>query len=153
MVPEVIIRPATHADVPELVRLLAELFAIEADFTFDACVQERGLSRMLESMEGCCIMVAECHQTVIGMCSVQTLVSTAEGGEVGLVEDLVVSPPYRGQGIGSELLASIEQWARDNDLRRLQLLADQDNAPALDFYQKHHWQRTQLICLRKTWNK
>lgn len=35
---------------------------------------------------------------VIGTVSVQGLISTAEGGRVGLVEDVVVSPFHRGRG-------------------------------------------------------
>jgi ribosomal protein S18 acetylase RimI-like enzyme len=31
----------------------------------------------------------------------------------------------------------------------LQLLADKNNLPALNFYQKQGWQSTQLVCLRK----
>jgi hypothetical protein len=34
-------------------------------------------------------------------------------------------------------------------MKRLQLLADAENEPALAFYGKSGWKRTQLICLRK----
>jgi GNAT superfamily N-acetyltransferase len=83
------------------------------------------------------------------MASIQTLISTAEGGPVGLVEDVVVAKSWRGRGIGQNLLEALGDWARQHGLTRLQLLADRHNRNALDFYAKDGWQPTALICLRK----
>ena len=96
-----------------------------------------------------CILVAKTGQKVVGMVFLQKLVSTAEGGRVGLIEDMVVNNDYHGQGIGKRLLTSIEMWAKDQGLMRLQLLADKENQHALGFYKKMNWKVTQLICLRK----
>ena len=86
---------------------------------------------------------------VLGFCSVQTLISTAEGGWVGLLEDLIVAADFRKQGIASKLVAEAVAWADAQGLKRLQLLADKNNGLALDFYQKQDWHTTQLVCLRK----
>lgn len=130
--------------------LLEELFAIEADFTFDADKHRQGLKLM---MDGCrkhkCIKVAEINKKVIGMCTAQTLISTAEGGAAAIIEDLVVQSLWRGRGIGRMLLESIESWSNTCGLKRLQLLADSENVPALEFYRKNDWEPTQLICIRK----
>jgi GNAT superfamily N-acetyltransferase len=83
------------------------------------------------------------------MATVQTLVSTAEGGRVGLVEDLVVQRNLRGHGVGTQLIEAILTWARSQGLTRLQLLADRDNQKALDFYASRKWDHTRLICLRR----
>lgn len=134
--------------------LLGELFAIEADFSFDAEKHRQGLTLLLD---GCrkheCIKVADCNHEVIGMCSAQTLISTAEGGMVALVEDLVVKNGWRGRGVGRMLLESMEAWSNSCGLKRLQLLADAENEPALAFYQKNGWECTQLICLRKRFGR
>jgi len=103
------------------------------------------------SNERQCLLVAEDESEVIGMCSAQTLVSTAEGGIVAIVEDLVVKAPWRGKGIGQLLLKAIEKWGRKHVLR-FQLLCDRENKIALSFYQKNGWKLTQLICLRKKGN-
>lgn len=137
-------------DIDALVGLLGELFAVEADFSFDAEKHRQGLTLMLD---GCrkhkCIKVAEHIHEVIGMCSAQALISTAEGGVVAMVEDLVIKTGWRGRGVGGMLLESMEDWRRECGLKRLQLLADSENEPAVAFYQKNGWKRTQLICLRK----
>jgi ribosomal protein S18 acetylase RimI-like enzyme len=145
-----ILRTAKPSDIPQLVALLKELFTIEADFDFDQEKQASGLNLLLKS-EKDCILVAELlsENRVLGMCTVQTLISTAEGGPVGLLEDLIVAADFRHQGIGAILLAEAVNWAECKGLKRLQLLADKSNLPALNFYQKQGWQSTQLVCLRK----
>ncbi|MEF3074441.1 GNAT family N-acetyltransferase [Methylobacter sp. Wu1] len=142
------IRTATSADVEQMVELLSELFAIEADFVFDRDKQVCGLRQLLESGKDR-VFVAESGKHVVGMCSVQTLISTAEGGPVGLLEDLIVTAAFRRQGIGEKLLAAAVDWAERQGFKRLQLLADKNNLPALAFYEKQAWCQTQLICLRK----
>ena len=144
------IRTAKPSDIPQLVELLKALFTIEADFDFDQEKQECGLNLLLTSHKDS-ILVAELlsDNKVLGMCTVQTLISTAEGGPVGLLEDLIVAADFRNQGIGSKLVVEAVFWAERQDLKRLQLLADKNNLPALNFYQKQGWKSTQLVCLRK----
>lgn len=147
------IRDAQPDDVETLVELLQELFAIEAGFSADANQQRRGLLLLLD---GCgkhrCLKVAQVDDQVVGMCSAQALISTAEGGWVALVEDMVVKAQYRGIGIGRRLMAAIEVWAKRRGMTRLQLLADRTNFAALDFYDKMGWCPTQMICLRRQWD-
>lgn len=148
------IRDAQPADLDALVDLLDVLFSIESDFAVDAERQRKGLSLMLErSDKHCCIKVAEMDGQPVGMCTAQILISTAEGGPVGLIEDMVVLPGYRNQGVGRQLMLSIEAWALERDITRLQLLADRANFTALDFYDKVGWRPTHLICLRRKWDK
>ena len=144
------IRRAQHSDISGMIRLLRILFSIETDFAFDEGTQQRGLELMLGDCTNRCVMVAELelNQQIVGMCTAQILVSTAEGGVVALIEDLVVEDACRGKGIGRELLSVIERWALARGARRLQLLADQNNTPALEFYKKMGWKGTQMIGLR-----
>lgn len=143
------IRPAGQDDLDALVSLLQALFAIEEDFNPDPDRQRKGLMRFLQ---GCgkhrCILVAENEDRVIAMATIQVLISTAEGGPVGLVEDVVVGEDYRGCGVGRSLMEAVGSWAADRGLSRLQLLADRTNFSALDFYDRIGWLPTRLICLR-----
>lgn len=144
-----VIRRANLNDIRSLINLLRILFSIETDFTIDESKQRSGLAMMLDDHDNRCIMVADLNQRIVGMCTAQTLVSTAEGGTVALIEDLVVEKDSRGQGIGTKLLLSIENWAIAKGAKRLELLADRNNIPALVFYKMMNWQNTQLICLHK----
>jgi len=144
----IVLREAGEQDVAGMVRLLAELFAIEADFSIDAERQRQGLATLLAN-PAATVFVAEAEQKIVGMCTLQPLISTAEGGTVGLVEDMVVDDAWRGRGIGGRLLAAIEDTARRQGMSRLQLLRDSENGQAAAFYRKHGWRGTQLLAMRK----
>jgi GNAT superfamily N-acetyltransferase len=143
------IRAATRTDIPAMVELLGELFSIESDFTPEAAKQQGGLELLLARGDKACLLVAEDSSRVVGMISAQMLVSTAEGAEVALLEDLVVTEPVRKRGVGRQLLAAMEQWCLERGLTRMQLLADRHNTPALDFYRRERWVETQLMAWRK----
>lgn len=142
------IRAAALPDLDVLVTLLGELFSMEADFTPDPERQRRGLALLLEGHRNRHVVVAERGGRVVGMATVQVLVSTAEGSPVGLVEDVVVAREARGTGVGRALLSALVEWSAERGLARLQLLADRDNAPALAFYDREGWRETRLVCRR-----
>jgi ribosomal protein S18 acetylase RimI-like enzyme len=138
------IRTATTEDIPAMAELLYQLFAVEIDFSPDYPTQVRGLELLL-ARDNAEIFVAESDGDLVGMCTIQVLVSTAKGAEVGLVEDVIIDIHHRGKRIGSSLLQALEDWASERGLARLQLLADRDNHPALGFYRRQDWHLTNLI--------
>lgn len=148
----VTIRRAGVGDIRRLTELLEQLFTIEADFIAEPQKQRRGLELMLGDEANRCIMVAENNGTVVGMCTAQLVVSTAEGALSGWVEDLVIDAGFRGGGIGRSLLVAVQDWCYSKGATRVQLLADRENAPALAFYHKQSWQPTQLMAWRKRHN-
>lgn len=141
------IRLAHSSDLERLTELLGELFSLEADFQVDRERQRQGLTLMLAAPQAC-VLVAEADRTVVGMATGQLTISTAEGGLALLVEDVVVDAEWRGRGIGRRVLDGLGDWAVAHGAHRLQLLADRNNEPGLDFYRKLGWQVTALICLR-----
>jgi GNAT superfamily N-acetyltransferase len=144
-----LVRPAEAADLPALIDLLGQLFSIERDFQPDPDAQRRGLELFLRAPERAVLMTVWCEEAgVIGMASAQLVISTARGALSAWVEDVIVRPEYRGQGLGRRLLAAVREWAEERGARRLQLLADRDNAPALEFYRRLGWQPTQLFAWR-----
>lgn len=142
------IRAAGEADLEAMTRLIEQLFALEPDYPFDAAKVRHGFELMLGRADAAALWVAELENRVVGMCSAQIVISTAEGGPVAWVEDVVVDPDQRGRGIGRLLLNAVSAWAAWRGLGRLQLLADRDNAAALGFYRSLGWQTTGMICLR-----
>jgi ribosomal protein S18 acetylase RimI-like enzyme len=143
------ITPAVEADILDMAALLEELFSIETDFFVNTQKQIDGLTLFLADKEHCFALVAKVEGKVVGMLTAQILISTAEGGKVALLEDLVVNKKYRGVGVGKTLLGEMEQWSVKNKIKRLQLLADCRNYPALGFYKHVGWKETQLVCWRK----
>ena len=144
------LREARTTDLDALVELLGLLFTLEADFAVDARRQRDGLLQMLEGAKNRLVLVADLAGVVVGMATAQVVISTAEGGPSLLVEDVVVRPESRGQGIGRALLARIEAWGLRLGATRLQLLADKGNAPSHAFYRACGFTPTNLVCLRRT---
>ena len=145
-----IIRQASHNDISQMCGLLADLFSVETDFNPDAEKQAAGLGLLLNDATGLsAVFVADIGDEIAGMCSVQTLISTAEGGPVGLLEDLIVRKDLRGNGIGTRLLSEIFLWCETKNISRVQLLRDIENRAAEMYYGKNGWSSTKLVCMRK----
>ncbi|MFA7256348.1 MAG: GNAT family N-acetyltransferase [Kiritimatiellales bacterium] len=132
-----------------MTRLLQELFTVETEFEFDVEKQRCGLQMLLDSPSAG-IWVAERCGRVVGMVTVQLVVSTAEGGLSGQIEDLVVSSAYRHRGMGKALLTAAVGWSREQGATRMQLLADGRNVPAVIFYRRQDWKQTNMIALRRS---
>ena len=146
---QILIRRAREEDLTGLVFLLEVLFSIEEDFSFNADKQRRGLKLLLHRPEAV-VLVAERAGRIIGMCTAQLLISTAEGGLSALVEDVVILPAWQAQGTGRRLMETIAEWSALQGATRIQLLADRNNSRALGFYHHIGYQTTDLICLRRT---
>ena len=142
------IRIAKQEDIEAMTDLLEELFFIESYFVIDSQKQKIGLKLLLKS-QNAKVWVAEKDDKIVGMCTMQQLLSTAEGGIVGLIEDVIIQKKYRCQGIGHHLLFYAEQFAKQAGLLRLQLLTDSNNESAMKFYEKENWGKTRLIAFRK----
>jgi len=76
------------------------------------------------------------------------LPSTALGGRVALLEDMVVRPDARGGGAGSRLLAAAAEFARSAGCLRITLLTDAHNTAAQRFYGRHGFARSAMIPMR-----
>lgn len=141
------IEPARPADIPALAGLIGELFSLEPDFTADQKKQEAGLTLMVENPSAIVLTLRD-QDHPVGVATGQLVVSTSEGRPSLWVEDVFIKKEYRGQGWGQKLLEGLKTWAAERGARRIQLLADRENAPALEFYQKTGWQKTRLVALR-----
>jgi ribosomal protein S18 acetylase RimI-like enzyme len=150
-VPPIRIERARNADVPALIELLAALFAIESDFSEDRPKQRRGLELLLSQPDDrAVLLVARANDgKAVGMVSAQLVISTAQGAPSAWIEDVVVQQSLRGQGIARLLLQEVLAWAQRHGATRAQLLADNTNTPALNFYRHIGWQPTQLFAWRR----
>ncbi len=139
---------ARDADLPQLIELLGFLFAQEVEFTPNQAKQERALRMILADPEVGRIYVARDEGRVLGMVSVLESISTAEGGRAGLLEDMVVRPEARGQGVGTALLEHAIDESRAAGLLRLTLLTDSDNERARGLYAEAGFQFSPMRPMR-----
>jgi GNAT superfamily N-acetyltransferase len=142
------IEAATVADIPQLANLLTLLFTQEVDFRPDRAKQERGLRLLIESPSTGVVFVAREGNEVVGMVSLLFTISTAEGGPACWLEDMVVRPDRRGDGIGNRLLQHAIDYARIHGFSRITLLTDKVNAGAIRFYERHGFVESAMTALR-----
>jgi len=142
------IEPATIDDLPELAELLFDLFSQERDFTPDRDKQMRGLKLILEQPNRGRIFVLRNESRIIGMINLLITISTAEGGFVLLLEDLVIIQEHRGQGYGTRLLDYALEFARQKKFLRITLLTDKPNEASKHFYLDRGFIESDMIPLR-----
>ena len=144
----VVIEPATEADLDELSQLLGELFAQEGDFRPDKDKQLRGLRLIFEQPSRGRVFVLRRDGVIVGMMNLLFTISTAEGGFVILLEDLVVHKRYQGQGYGAKLLKHAIDFAKKKNFLRITLLTDRPENVAQEFFRRHGFVESSMIPMR-----
>ncbi len=143
------IRKATTSDIPILATLLGYLFEQEKEFSANIEKQTTGLEMIIsEPATGELLVAQDADGTIIGMVSLLYTVSTALGGRVALMEDMVIHPDHRNQGHGSLLVGAAVALAKEHGCKRITLLTDFDDLAAERFYQKHGFSLSPMVPLR-----
>lgn len=137
------IEDAQEEDLEAMSHLLSILFEIEQDFEFDYEKQLSGITKLFHA-QGKNLLVAKHEGEVVGMVTMQRLISSAEGDYVGQIEDLVVKEAYRKMGVGSRLINKMRAVAQGYGYKRIQLAADEANANAIQFYSRRGFHQTHL---------
>ena len=144
----VVIEPATEADLDELSLLLGELFAQESDFRPDKDKQLRGLRLIFEQPSRGRVFVLRRDGAIVGMINLLFTISTAEGGFVMLLEDLVVHKQYQGHGYGAKLLNYAIDFAKKKNFLRITLLTDRPENVAQEFFRRHGFVESSMVPMR-----
>jgi GNAT superfamily N-acetyltransferase len=142
------VRTATRADIPALCELLCLLFNQEAEFHADTGTQVAGLQQIIDAPDMGRILILGNGETVDGMVNLLFTVSTALGGRVAILEDMVVRPDRRGGGAGSQLLRAAIELCRSCACRRITLLTDRNNDAAQGFYARHGFDLSDMVPMR-----
>jgi GNAT superfamily N-acetyltransferase len=142
------IQLAAPDDIPQLCSLLAILFTQEADFQPDEEKQSAALRKIIDNPGTGRILVLREGDSLIGMVNLLFTVSTACGGKVAILEDMIVHPSRHGIGLGSSLLQAAIALARDEGCQRITLLTDRANDSAIRFYQRQGFGMSEMIPLR-----
>lgn len=135
-----ILRPATAADVPQILAFVRELaayerephavYATEADLLRDGF----GESRCFECIMAEVVEAGAC--TAAGFALYFNNYSTWRGHAGIHIEDLYVRPAHRGKGIGKALLTRVAENAVAEGCTRLQWDVLEWNTPAIGFYEQ-----------------
>lgn len=143
------VEPATLEDLPALTELVMDLFSHSDDFKPDQEAQERGLRLILEQPNRGRIFVVRNQDRIFGMVNLLFTISTARGGFVILMEDVVIHPDHRGQGYGAMLLDYVVDFAKQKDFKRITLLTERMSAESREFFRKHGFEPSHMVPMRR----
>lgn len=142
------VEPATIEDLPGLIELVADLMELQDDFTPDREAHDRGIRLILEEPSRGRIFVLRSDERIIGMVNLLFTISTALGGFVILLEDVIIHPDHRNQGYGTILLQHVIDFGRHKDFKRITLLTDRLGSGTQEFFQRHGFEFSRLIPMR-----
>ena len=142
------IEQATLEDLPQLTDLLHELFTMEGDFVPNRARQMRGLRLILEQPNRGRIFVLRQNGLILAMINLLFTISTAEGGFVILLEDVIVHHDFRGRGFGEMLVKHAIEYAKKKDFLRITLLTDRLNEDGQRFFRAHGFVESKMIPMR-----
>jgi GNAT superfamily N-acetyltransferase len=86
--------------------------------------QMRGLRMIIEDPKRGRIFVARQADRILGMINLLFVVSTAAGGMSLILDDVVIYPDLRGQGLGAMLLEHAIEFAKEKKFLRITLLSE-----------------------------
>jgi len=142
------VEQATLEDLPQLTDLLVSLLENESDFRPSRTRQMRGIRLILENPARGRIFVLRQHGQIIGMINLLFTISTAEGGFVMLLEDLVIDLNHRGHGYGTILLQHAIDYAKEKEFLRITLLTDRVEIDSHKFFKQHGFVSSNMIPMR-----
>jgi GNAT superfamily N-acetyltransferase len=123
------IRPAVADDADKIVGLVRELgYAVTADFIVEKLDQ-------LSSMPGTKILVADRESEIIGLLCFSILPLLHVSGGLGRISALVVGSQFKGNGIGTRLVAEAEKFAWESGCGRIEVTSAEHRTDAHAFYE------------------
>jgi len=135
-------------DLPELIELLNDLFTQDIEFVPDLKKQKAGLEAIINNPEIGEILVLKGDGHILGMVSLLYSISTALGGKVAILEDMIIHKDFRQKGLGKELLGEAIRFSKERNCLRLTLLTDFNNNAAINFYQHFGFKKSEMIPMR-----
>ncbi|MBD2899873.1 Aminoalkylphosphonate N-acetyltransferase [Actinomadura sp. RB99] len=136
---EVTFREATAADLPEIVRLLADDPLGATRETLAEEIPEAYVTAFaaIEKDPNNHLIVADVAGTVAGTLQLTYIPGlTYTGGERAQIEGVRIAADERGRGLGQTMLAWAIDQARARGCRVVQLTTDRQRPDAIRFYQK-----------------
>lgn len=141
---QTIIRRASETDVSPIVSIWKEMMDFHAarDSYFELCedaeaIFEKFVRYNLDSRR-CCVLVAECGNTVVGYCqsAKERYPPVYRIRDFCEVIELAVTEKYRRKGVGEKLLQEALRWAEKENLKRIECKIGVANEVSTRFWRK-----------------
>ena len=139
------LRPCTHADFSDVLRLLQQLWPNQR---FDQARLQEIFERALTS-DAQRLICAVDDGRLIGFCSLTLKNNLWQQGYLGHIDELVVDETCRGRGIGTQLLNAIVEIAKKCGCRRVELDSAFHRQAAHKFYEREGFENRAYLFSKK----
>ena len=136
-IPAMTIRPASISDSSAIASLLGEL-------GYPAAPEDIGPRLDALAEFGAIALVAELNGEICGVITAHILPSIHAPTPVAWLTTLVVGVDHQGKGVGRELTAAVEEWARKRGAVRMAVTSGLQRSGAHAFYERLGYARTGL---------
>ena len=94
------------------------------------------------------VFVLRRDNAIVGMINLLFTISTAEGGFVMVLEDLVVHEEYQGKGYGSMLLKHAIDFGKQKNFLRITLLTDRPELRSQELFRRYGFHESAMMPMR-----
>ena len=133
--PRPFLRSATIDDV-EKVLSLARGFYQHFSYPWDDETKRKALLQLLDDPMAGQVWLVFLNEELVGYVILSYYFSLEYNGRTAVIDELYISPDYRGRGIGKETLQQICNFAGDHGLTALHLESELTNVRATALYKK-----------------
>jgi len=133
-----LIRQATETDLPDVIELLKGMDG-EDGIDLD---EAQTLWRKMTEYPYYKIFVVEDNKLIIGTCSLIIIDNLGhKGAKLAVAESMIVSPDYRGHGIGCNLMQFVKERVKAENCYKLMLSSNKKRIEAHRFYEQLGFQQ------------
>ena len=83
-------------------------------------------------------------EKMIGFMNIQCFYSVWSHGKVFFLDDFFIEENFRGKGYGEKALKDLQEYAKKIGIKRIQLMAENTNPRAIEFYRKHKFNEQEI---------
>lgn len=140
LVKSVFIQPANQTNIETILAFCRALNKEDPDYTGEVHFDENAVRTALEELVatpslGRAWLICS-DEKPIGYAVLTFGFSLESHGRDGIIDEIYIAPAYRGQGIGTQVMKSVEVEARQLGLKKLYLEVERNNHRAKSLYLK-----------------
>ena len=84
------------------------------------------------------------EEKMIGFMNIQCFYSIWSHGKVFFLDDFFIEENFRRKGYGEKVLKDLQKYAKKSGIKRIQLMAENTNPKAIEFYRKHKFNEQEI---------
>jgi GNAT superfamily N-acetyltransferase len=149
---EIEFRVANRTDIGWLLQAMREFYAID-EYPFDEEIARAALGKFIDDSRLGYLWLIECEAQTIGYVVLTFSYSLEFHGRDAFVDELFITAPYRGQGVGNRTMRFIEERCREFGVAALHLEVERENLAAQALYKKFGFRDHQRFLMTKWINK